>query len=276
MCKKFLSRASGFLVQVACDATPGIGTSAVMNWIEHICEPRRLILAWQASDDTGDRFRWAVGELTPDARGMALRYFSGEEFTRVNQGRTVEELNSLGYRGYPGFRMKDAVHSNGVLEAFMRRLPPISRSDFPEYRQHFRLKPDSKLSEFAMLGYTEGKLPSDGFSVVNPLECIGDRFELMLEVAGYRYYAKTIRPITVGEVVSFKPEPSNEHDPNAVMVCVDTHRIGYVNRLQAPAFHRWLNDRQIEAVIERVNGNTDRPRVLVFVWVTPRSHQAAA
>jgi hypothetical protein len=60
------------------------------------------------------------------------------------------------------------------------------------------------------------------------------------------------------------------------MVCVDTHRIGYVNRLQAPAFHRWLNDRQIEAVIERVNGNTDRPRVLVFVWVTPRSHQAAA
>lgn len=247
-----------------------------MNWIEHICEPRRLILAWQAPDNTGVRFRWAIGELTPHAGAMRLRYFSGEEFSRVNQGRTVEQLSALGYRGYPGFRTKDAVHSNGVSEAFMRRLAPASRADFAEYRQHFRLKPESKLSEFAMLGYTEGKLPSDGFSVVNPLECTVDRFELMLEVAGFRYYAKDVRPIAVGDVVSFKPEPSNEHDANAVMVCVDDQRIGYVNRLQAPAFHRWLNDRQIEAVVERVNGNSDRPRIFVFVRVMPSSRQAAA
>jgi hypothetical protein len=247
-----------------------------VNWIEHICELRRLILAWQAPDNTGVRFRWAVGELTPNAGAMNLRYFSGEEFSRLNHGKTVEELSALGYRGYPGFRIKDAMHSNGVLEAFMRRLTPASRSDFAEYRQHFRLKPESKLSDFAMLGYTEGKLPSDGFSVVNPLECANERFELMLEVAGYRYYAKETRATSVGDIASFQPEPSNEHDPNAVMVRVDGQRIGYVNRLQAPAFHRWLKDRQIEAVIERVNGNADRPRVFVFVRVTPSSRQAAA
>jgi HIRAN domain len=247
-----------------------------MNWIEHICEPRRLILAWQAPDNTGVRFRWAVGELTPHDGAMSLRYFSGEEFCRLNQGKSVEELSALGYRGYPGFRTKEAVHSNGVLEAFMRRLTPASRADFAEYREHFRLKPESKLSEFAMLGYTEAKLPSDGFSVVTPLEYTDDRFELMLEVAGFRYYAKAIRPIAVGDVATFKPEPSNEHDPNAVMVCVDDQRIGYVNRLQAPAFQRWLNDRHLEALVERVNGHPDRPRVFMFVRITPSSRQVAA
>jgi hypothetical protein len=245
-----------------------------MNWIEHICEPRRLILAWQALDNTGVRFRWAVGELSPNVGAMSLRYFSGEEFARLNRGKTLEELRALGYRGYPGFRK--AMHSQGVLEAFMRRLTPASRPDVAEYRQHFRLKPESKLSEFAMLGYTEAKLPSDGFSVVNPLDCTDDQFELLLEVAGFRYYAKEIRPIAVGDFASFKPEPSNEYDPNAVMVCVDDQRIGYVNRLQAPAVHRWLNDRRINAVIERINGNSDRPRVFVFVRVMQSKGQAAA
>jgi hypothetical protein len=49
-----------------------------------------------------------------------------------------------------------------------------------------------------------------------------------------------------------------------------------VNRLQAPAFHHWLNDRQIEAVVERVNGNNKPPRVIVFVRVMPSSRQVAA
>jgi hypothetical protein len=247
-----------------------------MNWIEHICEPRRLILAWQAPDSMGDRFRWAIGELTPQSDGMSLRYFAGDEFSRLNQGKTVEQLNAFGYLGYPGFRTKDEVHTKGVMETFVRRLTPAFRSDFAEYMQHFRLRPESKLGYFTMLGYIEGKLPSDGFSVVNPLECTDDRFELMLEVAGFRYYAKEIPQIAVGDVASFRPEPSNEFDPNAVMICVGEHRIGYVNRLQAPAFLSWLKDRRLEAVIERVNGNPDRPRVFVFVRVTPRSQQAAA
>ena len=71
-----------------------------------------------------------------------------------------------------------------------------------------------------MLGYTEAKLPNDGFSLVNPLECQGDHFDLMIEIAGFRYYLDEHPPVQVGEVVSFKPEPTNEHDPNAVMVCV--------------------------------------------------------
>jgi hypothetical protein len=247
-----------------------------MNWIEHICEPQRLILAWQAPDNLNDRFRWAVGEVKADRDDLlALRYFVGREFECVNQGRTSEELARLGYRGYPGFRVKDLLHMN-VRDAFMRRLPPRSRSDFADYKAYFRLKPDRQISDLAMLGYTEAKLANDGFSVVNPLECAGDRFDLMIEIAGYRYYMQEHPPLHVGDTVTFRAEPTNEHDPNAVLIRGEDHRIGYVNRLQAPVFLDWLDSRSINAVVERINGSQDRPRVFLFVRVVRHRSLVAA
>lgn len=245
-----------------------------MNWIENICEPKRLILAWQAPDHTGVRHRWAIGDLTPSNGDLNLRYYEGNEFVRQNPGRTAADLERLGYRGYPGLRPKDVIHS-GVFEAFRRRLPPQSRPDFEEYQKHFRISPRLRLSDFALLGYTEAKLPNDGFSVVNPLECTGDTFEYMLEVAGSRYYSDGPRP-EVGAHVSFQAEPTNEHDPNAIMIMMDRSRIGYVNRLQASAVHRWIAECSVEATIERINGSAERPRIFVFVKVRPRTVLAAA
>jgi HIRAN domain len=247
-----------------------------MNWIEHICEPRRLILAWQAPDNLQDRFRWAVGEIKPDRDGLlALWYFDGQQFELLNQGKPLGEVTRLGYRGYPGFRVRDPVHM-GVREAFMRRLPPPSRADFADYKAYFRLKPDREVSDLALLGYTEGKLASDGFSLVNPLDCDGDRFDLMIEIAGYRYYMEEHPPVHVGQSVAFKAEPTNEHDPNAVLITAQDQRIGYVNRLQAPAFLDWLGNRSIYAVVERINGTQDRPRVFLFIKVAKNRRLVAA
>jgi hypothetical protein len=244
-----------------------------MNWIEHICEPQRLILAWQPADTNGERFRWAVGELGARQTGaIGLRYFEGEEFSRLNNNRAFADIGSLGYRGYPGFNPKRPVYPSGVLEAFLRRIPPPRRSDFAEYLHHFRLKPGSKLSEFALLGYTEAKLPSDGFSLVNPLDCVGERFEVMLEIVGFRHQNAPLP--SVGDVASLEPEPTNEKDPNAVRVCVAGKRVGYVNRLQALAFLTFLSERRVVAVIERVNGNSSRPRVFAFIRVTSKGDTA--
>jgi HIRAN domain len=158
----------------------------------------------------------------------------------------------------------------------MRRLPPRSRPDFNEYKAYFRLRPDRQVSDLAMLGYTEAKLASDGFSLVNPLECAGDRFDLMIEIAGYRYYLEDHPPVEVGDTVSFKAEPTNQHDPNAVLISAGGIRIGYVNRLQAPSFLDWIADRTIEAVVERINGTRDRPRVFLFIRVAKTRGLAAA
>jgi hypothetical protein len=162
-----------------------------------------------------------------------------------------------------------------VMAAFLRRLPPRSRPDFEAYKAHFRLSRATELSDFAMLAYTEAKLPSDGFSLVNTLEGVSAPCELMLEVAGYRYYIKQTRPLHIGQRAKLVPEPTNPKDANAISVQVDDQIIGYVNRLQTEAFHRWIGKGEVMAEIERLNGSADRPRAFIFVWVRPSTSIAA-
>jgi hypothetical protein len=246
------------------------------NWIERVAEPRRLLLAWQAPDHMGDRFRWAVGLLDFEGVECVLRYLRGGlEFESLNEGRTYDELLTLDYHGYPAFNLRREVHSQGVLMALMRRLPPRTRPDFQEYKRHFRLSADLDLSDFALLGQTEAKLPSDGFSIVDPLDAETDWCDLMLEIAGFRYYVPE-EPLEVGHQVEFEAEPDNQWDPNAVQVCAGVRRIGYINRLQAVTFLKWLSSRRVSGVIERLNGNPEKPRAFIFVRVRPAQARFAA
>jgi hypothetical protein len=157
----------------------------------------------------------------------------------------------------------------------MRRLPPRSRTDFAEYAERFLLKPSPDLSDFTLLGRTEATLPSDGFSLVDPLDGQALRCDVMLEVAGFRYYAAR-HQLRVGDLVEVVADPDNMFDQNAVDFRVGGSKIGNVNRLQTEAFLSWTQRAIIEAWVERLNGSVDRPRAFIFVKVTPRSAKLAA
>lgn len=249
------------------------------NMIERLVEPRKLLLAWQAPDSRdSDRFRWVVAVIEANGENCTLRYLrDGAEFRTLNQGREFAELRSLGYEGYPAFSLTRPVHDEGVVHTFMRRLPPRSRSDFPEYEHQFRLSPELELSDFALLGQTGAMLPSDGFSVVDPLAPEASHCDLMLEIAGYRYHVPEGNAgISIGMPVALQPEPENEHDPSAVRVVVGERKLGYINRLQAPTFRRWLESRQVTGVIERLNGKAGHPRAFIFIRVRPLALEVAA
>lgn len=240
------------------------------NWIESAPEPTRLFLAWQAPDHMGDRFRWAVGILERGgASDCSLRYLQpGPDFDVHNQGREFAAIRKLGYEGYPAFSLKRERHSTGVLSAFMRRLPPPSRPDFAEYKRQFRLPPSLFVSNFALLGRTEAKLPSDGFSIVDPLDGSAASYDLMLEIAGYRYHGYKVA-LSIGDPVSIELELDNEVDPGAVVIQAAGRKIGYSNRLQAPAFRQWLAERRVTAMVERLNGRPVKPRAFIFVRIRP-------
>lgn len=248
------------------------------NWIENISEPKKLILAWQAPDHMKDRFRWAVGLLERSDGRETMRYLDpGVEFEAFNQGRTFEQARSLGYDGYPAFTLRRHLHDEGVISTFLRRLPPRNRADFDHYMRQFRFPVGSNPTDFALLGYTEAKLPSDGFSLVDPLDPGVNACELMLEVAGYRYYVAG-NPIGIGidHPVDLRAEPHNPHDAGAVSVHVGDRKIGNINRLQAPTFLAWLKARRISGTIQRLNGKPDHPRAFLFIRVMPTAKQIAA
>jgi hypothetical protein len=162
------------------------------------------------------------------------------------------------------------------MEAFVRRLPPRTRADFPQYLEHFRLREMPAVSAFALLGLTEAKLPSDGFALVDPLNPLAEACDHVLEVAGHRHYRDPSVPLETGRRVDLVAEPGNEHDPNAVRFEIEGHKIGHVSRFQAPTVGAWLKSRKVEAWLLRLNGSSASPRAFVFLRVRPFSERAAA
>src|SRR5271165_2691369 len=163
----------------------------LVRWIEYPPEPTQLLLVWQPPSSVPDRLRWAVGRLSNDSDKPVFDYLQGEDFRALNLGRSPEALRAAGYTGYPAFDLKkrpEDGYSNHVLEAFLRRLPPVTRSDFPSYLAHYLIERPIPLSPFAILAVTEARLPSDGFSLVDPLEASASCVDLVFEVTGFRHF----------------------------------------------------------------------------------------
>jgi hypothetical protein len=244
-----------------------------MNYITHILEPKRLLLVWQGPEGT-KRTRFSVAEL--------LR--QGEEAVRFRYLSNTSDFASAcaeGFVNYPAFRKTDQTYDLGVVDTFIRRLPPRTRGDYGQYLEQFRLVPDKRISDFALLAYTGAKLPGDGFSIINPLEDVAGPCEILIEVAGFRHASELpqdhLRP---GDMASFVPESDNMHDLNAVAIFVRGRKIGYVPRQQAGAIRKWCQTDTFSAQVERVNGRPERPLIYLFATlasvaqVAPRTHSA--
>lgn len=237
-----------------------------MKLIEHICEPVRLLLAWQAPEGL-DRTRFIVGELYKAGNDVHFRYTTGSD--------DYKSAKELGFWAYPAFKNTGADYSHGVLETFLRRLPPRSRSDFGKYLQLFRLPQDRYISDFALLGYTGAKLPTDGFSIIHPFDNLAGPCEFLLEIAGFRHKSKIpADALQIGDNVALSADEDNKYDKYAVQIEYKDSVIGYVNRGLSKTFREWLERRyKVAATIERVNGHPVRPLVYLFVKVRPEARK---
>lgn len=227
--------------------------------IEHLVEPQRLLLFWQARESE-NRSRYQVGELISQDGKVSLRYDTGNE---------IEAAKKAGFKGYPAFSLKQAEHDHQVLEAFQRRLPPRNRRDFSRYLELRAISPEAKISDFALLGYSGAKLPDDGFELVHPFDNPPEAFEVLLEIAGFRHEATVSHEaLQPGYDIQFEPEPENLHDSKAIRIESSGRKLGYVPRSQLDMMHRMLEqDASISGEIFRINGTVSRPLVYVLVSV---------
>lgn len=245
-------------------------------WFENPAEPAQLVLAWQAPDGVDDRRRWQVGQVERGTEGVQFRYFQGREFEVANAGRSVEDLRRQGFVSFPAFEYSPGrIFTDKVMETFGRRLPPQSRSDFARYLEYFSIRPSEAPSGLTLFALTEARLPSDGFSLVDPLDADLASGEVPFEIAGFRHEAASVIP-EVGQPLHLVPEPANKHDENAIQVFLGSERIGYVNRIQAPVVGRWLDTRNLECVVLRFNGRPGAPRAYALLRLSPRLSTLAA
>lgn len=243
-----------------------------MRYIEHIVEPDRLLLSWQAKSE---RLRMIVAELIRNGDDGNLVYLKeSEDFSRAQSlgfDGYPGKAQSLGLDGHPGFAIEKDIHKN-VLTSFMKRLPPRSRRDFGRFLDALRIKPEAKneISDFALLGYSGAKLPDDDFTVIHPFENASVPFELMLPVEGYQHYQDelSLTALSTDMLADFEAEPDNPKDPKAIKIIIDGIRIGYVCRGLTASFHKWMQlGLTISAYVERINGIGQDPKIYLYVSV---------
>ncbi len=233
-----------------------------MNALQYIVEPDKLVLTWQPPDERSQpRTRRVIGEVYPNQEGYAFRY--------LKETPDYAEAEKAGFRGFPAFKQNDNGEiQQGVLESLLRRLPSRRREDFDQYLARQALPAPFEHSDFALLGYTGGKLPSDGFALVplfspNRVPC-----DYLLEVAGTRHvFLGDISVLRVGEAVSFELDPGNPVDNDAVAVVHEGQRIGYVNRAMRQTLRAWLERHSVTASVYRINGRPERPVIYVKISV---------
>jgi len=235
-----------------------------MNYIKNICEPEKLLLCWQAPNEVGCA-RHVIAELCRVGAKYTFRYL-------INT-KDFDEAKTLGFTMYPAFRDREVLHDSGVLEAFIGRIPPRTRNDFKEYLQNFRIHENVSISDFALLGYSGAKLPSDGFSIINPLTNFCIPSEFLIELVGTRHMTGIdLKAVQIGDIVELIGEPDNQYDKQAIFAISKGQKLGYISRWQTNAFHGWLKDDniQLSANIERINGTKERPSIYIFLQLLPK------
>jgi hypothetical protein len=240
-----------------------------MMQIKHLIEPKTLFLCWKALQQTGKNY--IVGEVELlENHTYLLRYH--------HKTKDFQEAQQNGFVGLPAFQPEKQPsngYNQGVKESLLRRLPPRSRSDFFQYLEQQRLTEHSaQISDFALLGYTEGRLPGDEFFLIHSFNNGCGPLEFIMEVVGVKHQLPnlSVSTLNLSSPLRFVQETENKYDPMAIVVYSENSRIGYVNRCQTALFHRWIHSNcQIKGSIQRLNGTQDQPRIFGFVEISPPS-----
>jgi len=230
-----------------------------MNFIRHIVEPRKILLAWQAAVGT-DKKKKIVAEIINENNDIRLEYPA--------HTNDYNEALELGFAGYPGLPITDKTHAD-VMDVFAKRLPPRTRNDFKKYLNALRIPGDIEISDFALLGYSGARLPDDDFVFIHPFDTADAPFEFMMLIHELTY-DKHADPLAIkeGTPVTFKKEGSSRIVPG-IKIILEEKKLGHVEPVLLPRFHKWIEGGlTINAVIERINGTIDKAKVYLFVSVT--------
>jgi hypothetical protein len=227
--------------------------------ITHLKEPTRLLLAWNMTGKT----RRVVGVINKLENGVVTLKYSQET-------EDFEAAIREGFERIPAFRSLGLEHTSGVMDYFMSRITSRKREDFGDYLNSIGISEKNKdmISDFALLGYGEGRLPSDGYHVVNDYSDVDLPIEFVSELSGVQFcdYAETTKDLIVGQPLDVIPEPNNEYDCNAIAVYNKDRKLGYINRIQAKTVCNWIESgAKVTGSLHRKNGLPTAQRLFLFI-----------
>lgn len=196
---------------------------------------------------------WRKG---PGARRIPI----GEIKRNISQGTRFEYLienlgkaREQGFIPYTGFPEINKKYSENVIEIFAQRLSKSERNDLNDFYDFWKVDTNRKDDPYYMLSQTQGLLPIDNFEFLtdfNPKKGLN----FVTEIAGLSKFKIDSKKLSVGDFLTYKLEPNNSFDNNAVSVYIDDLHLGYVKLIHSRIFYKTKNKIKIKTHHIEKNG----------------------
>lgn len=206
-----------------------------------------LYLVWK---DPMYRRQYVVGELSKNGQ-YEFKY-----------GGEVNDAMKCGFLPLTSFEYLDKIYSDSKLfSAFSSRLPDKKRRDIAAILSKYGLK---EYDEYQLLKKSGAKLPIDELMFFDPIFEDELKVDRIFYLAGVHYYlgcegqtCDDTPLLTIGAELELVPEPTNDHDPNAIKVFTNNNIfVGYVPRYYSPGILD-LMKQKAKVGIEILEANKD-------------------
>jgi hypothetical protein len=199
-------------------------------------------LIWRPAPHTS---RMVVGSLRK----------KGASFSFVYDGSDLNAAMEQGFRGYPGMGDFGREYNGQAMASFASRLPGRERPDFENLISGWDGRPE--MSDFELLGVTNGRLPTDMFEFIPMIEPVAGA-TFVTDLAGVQHYAasEAFRNLPQGTELTLRHDRENSYDTHAVEVLNDGQRVAYVKRVHSDSICGAIGaGLQVICTLERVRLN---------------------
>lgn len=182
-------------------------------------------------------------------------------FTYIPEG--VEEAAKKGFMCYPAFPNTRKVYSANVLHILSQRLNDARRTDIQQYYDFWEVPKECIGNTYRLLAYTGGMLPTDSFEFLADFEDVRN-LSLVTEMAGLSVSNLAHGELQEGDQLTWKLEPDNPHDKDAVRIYKGEKPMGYIKKIHNRLFHREDSD-SLSVSVKRVEQNGHINNVFLLI-----------
>ena len=211
-----------------------------------------IYLAWRKGK--GSR-RIIVGVIKNNA-------LEGTRFNYIAKG--VDEAKKFGFTSYEGFPDTSKIYTENVVSIFGQRIMRSERNDVDDFYTFWQIEKTYKDDNFYMLAYTQGLLPTDSF------EFLADFYpkkglSFISEIAGLSKLKLKPNSLKNGDQLTYKLEPTNDQDHDAVKLFKEGEFVGYVKKIHCRVFKKVKGS--VNVSVHRVEQNGEINRVFIHLTV---------
>ncbi len=191
---------------------------------------RKIYISWRKKP--GDR-RFLIAMLKRNAKVMSFKYL--DEFTSAKE----EGLNnSFGFG-----KDADKLSSSDIQNILNLRVVSKEKADKQDFLQFWEVDKFVKDDTFILLALTQGKSPTDNFEFLADFSDVEKKRKIsfITDLSGLSHTRIDRGSVKKGDILTYKPEPFNEHDKEAVAVYKDDLKIGYIKKIHNRVFSKWQN-----------------------------------